>query len=144
MSSIRFFYNEQTSVLRNRNRLKRFLHSKAKDHGRVIDSLNIVFCSDDYLLNMNKDFLQHDYYTDIITFELSAPNAPAIQAELYISIDRVSDNARQLGVSNKQELHRVVFHGVLHLLGYKDKRKSDQQQMRFMEDQFLLDYSSYV
>ncbi len=144
MSSIRFFYNEQTSVLRNRNRLKRFLHSKAKEHGRVIDSLNIVFCSDDYLLNMNKDFLQHDYYTDIITFELSAPNAPTIQAELYISIDRVSDNARQLGVSNKQELHRVVFHGVLHLLGYKDKRKSDQRQMRFMEDQFLLDYSSYV
>jgi rRNA maturation RNase YbeY len=144
MSPIRFFYIEQTSVLRNRNKLKRFLENKAKGYNRLIDSLNIIFCSDEYLLYMNKDFLQHDYYTDIITFELSEKNAPSIQAELYISLDRVADNASQLRVSIKQELHRVIFHGLLHLLGFKDKTKKDQDQMRSMEEQFLLDYSSYV
>ncbi len=110
----------------------------------MIDNLNIIFCSDEYLLNMNKDFLQHDYYTDIITFELSEKNAPSIQAELYISLDRVTDNATQLQVSIKQELHRVIFHGLLHLLGFKDKTKKDQDQMRTMEEQFLFDYSAYV
>ncbi len=110
----------------------------------MIDNLNIIFCSDEYLLNMNKDFLQHDYYTDIITFELSEKNAPSIQAELYISLDRVTDNATQLQVSIKQELHRVIFHGLLHLLGFKDKTKKDQDQMRSMEEQFLFDYSAYV
>jgi probable rRNA maturation factor len=144
MSPIRFFYIEQTSVLRNRNKLKRFLEKKAKESNRNIDSLNIIFCSDEYLLNMNKDFLQHDYYTDIITFELSEKNAPSIQAELYISLDRVIDNAIQLQVSIKQELHRVIFHGLLHLLGFKDKTKKDQDQMRSMEEQLLFDYSSYV
>ena len=144
MSPIRFFYIEQTSVLRNRNKLKRFLEKKARESNRNIDSLNIIFCSDEYLLNMNKDFLQHDYYTDIITFELSEKNAPSIQAELYISLDRVTDNATQLQVSIKQELHRVIFHGLLHLLGFKDKTKKDQDQMRTMEEQFLFDYSAYV
>lgn len=144
MSPIRFFYIEQTSLLRNRNKLKRFLESKAKEYNRMIDNLNIIFCSDEYLLNMNKDFLQHDYYTDIITFELSEKNAPSIQAELYISLDRVTDNATQLQVSIKQELHRVIFHGLLHLLGFKDKTKKDQDQMRTMEEQFLFDYAAYV
>jgi probable rRNA maturation factor len=144
MSPIRFFYIEQTSVLRNRNKLKQFLESKVLAHNRRIDTLNIIFCSDEYLLNMNKDFLQHDYYTDIITFELSEKNSPVIQAELYISLDRVTDNARHLGVSIKQELHRVIFHGLLHLLGFKDKTAKDQQVMRSMEEQFLVDYTSYV
>lgn len=140
MSPIRFFYIEQTSVLRQRKRLKRFLELKAQTHGRGIDDLNIIFCNDEYLLTMNKDFLQHDYYTDIITFELSDKDSPLIQAELYISLDRVIDNAHQLRVSIKQELHRVVFHGLLHLLGFKDKTQKDQQQMRSMEEQFLQDY----
>jgi rRNA maturation RNase YbeY len=143
MSPIRFFYIEQTSVLRQRNRLKRFLEHKAQTHGKAIDDLNIIFCSDEYLLNMNKSFLQHDYYTDIITFELSDKDSPHIQAELYISLDRVRDNAYQLRVPIKQELHRVVFHGLLHLLGFKDKTLKDQQQMRSMEDQFLKDYTSF-
>jgi rRNA maturation RNase YbeY len=143
MSPVRFFYIEKTSVLRQRNRLKRFLENKAHIHGRAIEDLNIIFCSDEYLLNMNKDFLQHDYYTDIITFELSDKDSPVIQAELYISLDRVIDNAHQLRVSIKQELHRVIFHGLLHLLGFKDKTQKDQQQMRSMEDQFLKDYTSF-
>ncbi|MEY3186753.1 MAG: rRNA maturation RNase YbeY [Bacteroidota bacterium] len=144
MSPIRFFYIEKTSVLRHRNKLKRFLESKAQNHGRVIDDLNIIFCSDEYLLSINKNFLQHDYYTDIITFELSDKDSPVIQAELYISLDRVIDNAHQLGVSIKQELHRVIFHGLLHLLGFKDKTIKDQQLMRSMEELFLRDYSFYV
>jgi len=85
-------------------------------------------------------YLQHDYYTDIITFDLSpSANAP-ITAELYISVDTVKDNARDLGVPFYRELHRVVFHGLLHLLGYKDKNKKDQLLMREMEEKLLKQY----
>lgn len=98
--------------------------------------IHYIFCSDDYLLEINRQHLQHDYYTDIITFGLSDPGQP-IQAEVYISIDRVRDNARQLNYSIKEELHRVVFHGALHLCGYKDKRAKDQRIMRKMEDKYL-------
>jgi rRNA maturation RNase YbeY len=85
---------------------------------------------------MNRDFLQHDYYTDIITFGLSEKNQP-IEAEIYISIDRVKDNALSLGVAYKEEMLRVIFHGALHLCGYKDKTKSEISAMRAKEDQYL-------
>ena len=127
MSTIRFFYTQQTSFLRQRKKLKAFLITQASSYGRPIKSLSVIFCSDEYLLNMNKDFLQHDYYTDIITFDLAEKKTDPIEAELYISIERVTDNAIQLGVTNKQELLRVVFHGLLHLLGFKDKTLKDKQ-----------------
>jgi rRNA maturation RNase YbeY len=85
---------------------------------------------------MNKDFLQHDYYTDIITFGLSEKGAP-VEAEIYISIDRVKDNARSLSESFKDEICRVIFHGALHLCGYQDKKKSEIALMRAKEDQYL-------
>lgn len=110
--------------------------------------LTYVFCSDAYLLQMNKQFLQHDYYTDIITFDLSATpqKAPAkkthvdagpIEGEIYISIDRVKDNAAGLGIPFNDELSRVMFHGVLHLLGFKDKTKAQKQEMRLAEDAWI-------
>lgn len=110
--------------------------------------LTYVFCSDAYLLQMNEQFLQHDYYTDIITFDLSAtpqkapakkPNVDAgpIEGEIYISIDRVKENATELGVPFNDELSRVMFHGVLHLLGLKDKTKAQKQGMRLAEDAWL-------
>ncbi len=111
--------------------------------------LTYVFCSDKYLLQMNKQFLQHDYYTDIITFDLSAhpqkktaakkPKADAgpIEGEIYISIDRVKENAAGLGLSFNEELSRVMFHGVLHLLGLKDKTKAQKQEMRLAEDAWI-------
>lgn len=127
-------------VLKQRNRLKSFLTSTAESAKRPLSSLNIIFCSDEHLLGINRDFLQHDYYTDIITFDLSASGKAPLEAELYISVDRVKENAKTLGQPFYRELHRVIFHGLLHLMGYKDKQKKDQALMREMEDRLLAKY----
>jgi probable rRNA maturation factor len=142
MSDINIFCLQPVHVLKERLRLKSFLVKKASTLNRPLASLNIIFCSDDELLAYNRDFLQHDYYTDIITFDLSSSAKAPLEAELYISIDRVRDNAKTLGVAHGKELHRVIFHGLLHLLGYKDKQKSDQAIMRSMEDKFMEEYFS--
>jgi rRNA maturation RNase YbeY len=94
-------------------------------------------------LEINKTYLSHNYHTDIITFDLSE-NTQDIQAEIYISIDRVRDNAKTLKTTVKEELHRVIFHGVLHLCGYKDKTKSSQAEMRKAEDYYLQKYSALL
>lgn len=140
MSAIQFFFPAQVSVLRQRNALKSFLTKTAKNYRRPIESLNIIFCSDEYLLEINRSYLQHDYYTDIITFDLSPSKKAPITAELYISIDRVKDNARQLGTTIQKELHRVIFHGLLHLLGFKDKSPRDEKKMRAQEELLLRKY----
>lgn len=140
MSAIHFFFPAPVAGLRKRNALKSFLSKTAKNNKRPIESLNVIFCSDDYLLEINRSYLQHDYYTDIITFDLSSSPKSPITAELYISIDRVKDNARQLGTTIQRELHRVIFHGLLHLVGYKDKSPRDQKQMREKEEQLLRKY----
>jgi rRNA maturation RNase YbeY len=143
MAGIQFFYIQQTSVLTQKKKLKSFLLHKSVLHGRPIDTLQVIFCSDDYLLKINQDFLSHDYYTDIITFDLGSKGSELIEGEIYISLDRVKDNANLHRVSYKKELHRVIFHGVLHLLGFKDKRKSEKLLMRTMEDKFLSEYEVY-
>ncbi len=111
--------------------IKKVIISERKKPGEI----SIVFCSDDFLLDMNKKFLQHNYYTDIITFDYTVDGV--ISGELYISIDRVKDNAEQHNESFDNELRRVIIHGVLHLCGYKDKTKEDQAKMRSKEDQKL-------
>jgi len=98
--------------------------------------LTYVFCSDDYLLDINRNFLQHDYYTDIITFDLSENNKQTI-AEIYVSLDRIKDNAKTLETSPKDETLRVIFHGALHLCGYKDKSKADIKTMRAKEEYYI-------
>ena len=140
MKHVQLFFLQSISLLKERTKLKLFLIKTAKKMGRPIHSLNIIFCSDDYLLSINQQYLNHDYFTDIITFDLSADKKGAISAELYISYDRVKDNAKQLGCTTTKELHRVVFHGLLHLLGYKDKLKKDQIAMRQMEDKLISQY----
>lgn len=140
MSEVNFFYLEPVSILKQRNQLKAFLLKTAKQAGRPINTLNIIFCSDKYLLSINQQFLEHDYFTDIITFDLSESKKGAIAAEIYISYDRVKDNAKQMKTPISKELHRVIFHGLLHLLGYKDKLKKDQIRMREMEDKLLTKY----
>lgn len=116
-----FFYNWFAKVVENENRL--------------LGDVALIFCSDEYLLTMNKDYLDHDYYTDIITFDYSELNF--IAGDLFISLDRVKENAEDLGVSVRNELNRVVIHGVLHLCGYKDKAPEDEKVMRFKEDEAL-------
>lgn len=136
---VQFFYNDVRFPFRNRNRLKQFLEEMFQSSRKPLSSLTYIFCTDDYLLQVNRDFLQHDYYTDIITFNLAEPRQ-SIEGEIYISIDRVADNAGQQGVSFQQELHRVIFHGVLHLCGYKDKTPAEEKKMRKAEDLWLSRY----
>lgn len=103
---------------------------------RGLNSLHYIFCTDSYLLNINKEFLHHDFYTDIVTFDLSNSPKETI-GEIYISKDRVSDNAKTLNIPDQQEMLRVIIHGALHLCGYKDKKKSEITLMREKEDYFL-------
>jgi rRNA maturation RNase YbeY len=140
MSQIKFFYQTPLHNFKNRTALKTFLSSSALTYNRPIASLNIIFCSDEYLLSINQGHLQHDYYTDIITFDLSPSVTDPIEGELYISVDRVKENAILHEEAYLKELHRVVFHGLLHLLGFKDKNKADQEVMRTKEDDFLAQY----
>jgi probable rRNA maturation factor len=133
---VHFFFLQQNTSLQQRQALKRFIASIFTKEKKRLQNLNYIFCSDDALLEINRRHLQHDYYTDIITFDLSE-NAEAISGEIYISTDRVRDNAKQLGKSINEELHRVIFHGVLHLCGYKDKSPKQSKQMRSAEDRYL-------
>ncbi len=103
--------------------------------------MTYIFCSDEYLLQINREHLKHDFYTDIITFDLSETGRQTI-GEIYISIDRVREDAGYLGVTIKEELHRVIFHGALHLCGYKDKTPKHARQMRAAEDRCLAAYFS--
>jgi rRNA maturation RNase YbeY len=102
--------------------------------------MNYIFCSDKYLLSINQQFLNHDTYTDIITFGLHDKGTPVV-AEVYISTERVKENAATHGVTYTNEMLRVLFHGALHLCGYKDKRKSDVLTMRAKEDAYLKRYT---
>lgn len=136
---IQFHFLMGSSSLSQRRHLRSFVASLFKKEGKKLDEIQYIFCSDDYLLEINRQYLKHDYYTDIITFGLSDPGQP-INAEIYISVDRVKENAREFKTSFKRELHRVIFHGALHLCGYKDKREQDQQIMRKMEDKYLGQY----
>jgi len=137
--SISFNQADSRVTLANRVALKSFIEKRVKKEGFSIETLTYVFCSDKYLLKMNKDFLSHNYYTDIISFDLSETPGNLI-GEVYISVDRVKDNAKTLGTSLKEELHRVIFHGALHFCGYKDKKTADAKKMREMEDRWLNAY----
>ena len=134
------FHILQPVSLTERTRLKQFIIKLFRQEKKPLAELSYIFCSDQYLLEINRQFLQHDFYTDIITFPLADPGQP-ISGEIYISVDRVRDNAREFGSSIQQELLRVIFHGALHLCGYKDKSPRDEKLMRAMEDKYLELYS---
>ncbi|MFC0776329.1 rRNA maturation RNase YbeY [Terrimonas alba] len=138
-SKIYFFFQTQVN-LQQRTRLKKFLESLFKREEKSLQSLNYIFCSDRQLLEINRQYLNHDFYTDIISFELSSKGAP-VEGEIYISIERVKDNALTIGETLQRELLRVIFHGALHLCGYKDKTKEQIRKMREKEDFYIALYS---
>jgi len=115
--------------------LKEYLKSLASTEDKQLKDLSVVFTDDDYLLEVNKQYLNHDYYTDVITFDYSVDNH--VSGDIMISLPRVKENAESLKVSYEEELYRVVFHGLLHLCGYKDKTPSDEQLMRSKENKYL-------
>ena len=112
-----------------------WLSKVIKSYDKLIGPLSFVFCSDEYLLDMNIKYLNHDYYTDIITFDYR--EGDTISGDLLISVDRVVENAGDLQVDWRNELNRVVVHGVLHIIGYKDKSELDEKVMREKEDFYL-------
>lgn len=123
--------------------LKTFLPAQFFQSTQKKLNLDCVFCSDEYLLHVNRNFLQHDYYTDIITFPLEETER-LVTAEIYISIDRVRENAALNKVAFDNEFQRVLFHGVLHLCGYGDKTNREAKRMRSMEDQWIRDFSAFI
>jgi len=133
---IQFHYTKRDYPVPNRLKLKKFLAGLFKKEGKRLGELHYIFCDDEYLLKINQSFLQHDFYTDIISFDLSEREGP-LQGEIYISLPRVRENASAFQVSVKQELHRVLFHGALHLCGYQDKSPREIRVMRRLEDKYL-------
>ncbi len=130
-----FFSSHEVSFnLANESKIIQWIFQSIEAEDFTLERLDVVFCSDDYLLDINKEHLDHDYYTDIITFPLQTN---PIVAELYISIDRVKENAAQLTSPFQDELHRVIIHGVLHLCGYDDHAEEDIQLIRVKEEACL-------
>ena len=130
------FQLQESISLKDRNRLKAFLNTIVSKSGKISGNISYIFCSDEFLLDINNRFLSHDYYTDIITFDLSE-NPEQIDAEILISVDRVRENARAYGETFQREMHRVIFHGLLHLTGFNDKSAKDKVKMKEKENELL-------
>ncbi|MGD1889970.1 MAG: rRNA maturation RNase YbeY [Cyclobacteriaceae bacterium] len=114
----------------------------AEQHNQSISSISYIFCSDDYLLQVNRDYLNHDYYTDIITFDNRDGSTHPLESDIFISTERVQENAQILKVDFLNELLRIIVHGVLHLLGFDDHSESSKLQMRNLEDEYVAIYFS--
>ncbi len=122
--------------LENQSEVRHWIMGLVKDEGMKIDHISYIFCSDKYLLKLNEQYLNHDTYTDVITFDYSEKEG-FIYGEIYISLDRVKANAKKFKTTFEHELHRVMIHGVMHLIGYNDKTSKQQSAMRTLEDQYL-------
>lgn len=136
MASIHFFSEDTDFVPKQKMHLRTWLKAAAAAEGHTLGELNLIFCSDDYLLGINQEFLNHDTYTDIVTFDHSEGRERII-GDIFISVDRVQDNARTYQVAESDELHRVIIHGLLHLMGYDDASPADKAQMTDKENHYL-------
>lgn len=134
-----FYFPERKYRIEDRRGLKQAISELFWKERREVGRINYIFCSDEYLLLINRQYLNHDYYTDIITFDLSSDPANVV-SDIYVSVDRVSENAKTLGIPRSRELVRVIFHGALHLCGYKDKSRNDISVMRRKENYYLKQY----
>ncbi len=136
---IEFFYESVDFKLQDSLKFSEWLNKLISLEGGQLNHLNFIFCNDDYLLSINQEYLHHDTYTDIITFPLE--NYPIIEGDIFISVDRVKDNALKYEVSFDKELLRVMAHGILHLCGFKDKSEEEIKIMRDKEEVSILLFS---
>ncbi|MEC3881511.1 rRNA maturation RNase YbeY [Parapedobacter sp. 10938] len=136
MGYIHFFTEDTAYRVKQKLPLKRWMKETIANEGFKVGEISVVLCSDAYLLEINKQYLQHDTYTDIVTFDNSELE-DTITGDIFISIDRVVENALKFGVAERDELHRVIIHGILHLCGYGDKKKGDKARMTEKEDFYL-------
>lgn len=134
--AIHLFEEDITLKIKNKLALKNWLKNTIETEKQKLGVLNYIFCSDAYLLEMNVNYLNHDTFTDIITFDNSDVKG-LIEGDIFISVDRVKENATKFDVPFEDELHRVMIHGALHLLGYKDKKKEEKEKMREKENHYL-------
>ncbi len=135
MPTIAFKAEEVPNAFRDREQLRRWLQGVARDHGHSINELNYVLMSDDALLAYNQRYLDHDEYTDVITFD--GQTGTGVSGDILMSYDRIKENAAELGIPVQHELRRVMVHGLLHLLGHDDKTKAKKAAMREQEDKYL-------
>jgi probable rRNA maturation factor len=136
MPAVRFFEEDISYKLKQKTFVKNWVSDTIRAEGYSLRELNYIFCSDKYLLQVNRQYLEHDTYTDIITFD-NSEKEKVIVGDIFISIDRIRDNAAKFNVTETDELHRVIIHGALHLLGYKDKTPADKSKMTLKEDVYL-------
>ncbi len=137
MAQINFFTEDVIFQLSQKTVLRNWITMAIEDHKKKLKTINYIFCSDDFLLAMNEKYLHHNTYTDIITFNQSS-KPEYLEADIYISITRVRENALTLHVPFITELNRVLIHGVLHLIGFNDKSKNEKLEMRKTEDHYLV------
>ena len=136
MPSIAFFEEDINYKLKSKTLLRQWINDTIRAEGYKLSELTYIFCSDAYLLNINQQYLDHDTYTDIITFDNSERD-DVVLGDIFISIERIRENAAKYNVPETDELHRVIIHGVLHLLGYTDKSTANKQKMTEKEDFYL-------
>ena len=136
MNEITFFTEDLEYNLLQKDKIKDWIVHTIEAEGYEVESISYILCSDEYLHKINVEYLNHDFYTDIITFDNTEENE-AITADLFVSIERVTDNAEQQSIPFIDELRRVLIHGVLHLVGYHDKTPEVQQEMRQKENAYL-------
>ncbi len=136
MPAIHFFEEGITYKLKHKTALRQWITQTIQAEGFKLKELTYIFCSDSYLLQINQQYLNHDTYTDIITFD-NSDIEKVIVGDIFISIDRIRENAAKFNITEADELHRVIIHGALHLLGYKDKTPVTKQKMTQKEDFYL-------
>ncbi len=135
MQKITFNFEDLSPFLKNRGNLRLWLQASAKKEKQKIHAINYIFCSDKNLLSINKQYLNHNYFTDVITFQYD--DNEGISGDIFISYDRIKENAKEFNQTVSNELHRVMVHGLLHLLGYEDKNTEQQKVMKSKEDFYL-------
>jgi len=136
MKNIYFFNEDIVFSLKNKTKIRNWIKETILQNNKGLQFINFIFTSDTFLLNVNKEYLNHDTLTDIITFDQSI-NPEIIEADIYLSIERIKENSRTYGIPFEEELHRVMIHGVLHLLGYNDKEATEKEEMRKKENHYL-------
>lgn len=138
IKDISFFSEDINFTLKDKAKVRNWIADTIKSEGfKRIGELNFIFCSDEYLLDINKQYLNHDTYTDIVTFD-SSEDEDVIAGDIFVSVERIRENASKFSVQERDELHRVIIHGVLHLCGFLDKKKEDKELMTAKENECLL------
>lgn len=132
---VTYFFEDTDFKLKNKTKIKKWLKLVAESEVFSLGAVSVIFCSDNYILDINQRFLQHDYFTDIITFDYS--EGEKISGDLFISVDSVRENSIEFGTEFEEELHRVIVHGILHLIGYDDHTDEEIRTMRSKENYYL-------